>query len=969
MKNTLRKSVLALTVSTILFSAAPVYADDPQGSLVGKVEQANGTTLAGTTITITNIETGLTRTVTSTERGEYRFPLLPIGHYKITASKSGFEQVIADKVAISVGQRANVDFTLYEQGVERIEVSGARIAAFDVSSNTKGMVVDAETLDRMPVARNQTAVALLAPGTTKGDSAFGNLASIGGSSVAENAYYVNGLNITDFRKGLGSSDVPFDFYETFQVKTGGYKAEFGRSTGGVINATTKKGSNEFHFGANTYWEPKGLHEDSPDVVNRNGTIYQKKSDIGDSSLDGNIWASGPLIKDKLFFFALYNPRDINSRRFRTDGTQEDGKTDNAFWGGRIDWYITDDVVLDVTTFSDKRDDHYVDYNYDYDTNNRGEEVGSYTEKHGGKNYIANLNANVTDNLTVHASYGVNKNESTSVAPGDNCPIAYDARDPDTLKRLGCWDNSYRGATNDERKQYRFDVGYYVDDFFGAHELKAGIDVEELTSNTVEEYSGGTYYRYVTADRNDDGVLEDEVRVQVYNNNGSFKTTSTAFYVQDTWHVTDTLTLNLGIRNESFENDNKDGKSFIKMDNQWAPRLGFAWDINGDGESKLFGSYGRYHLGVAANTNIRLAGGELYTSDYYQFNGTINEDGSPSSIGNLTESHVYGNGEVPDTRAIVDQGIEPMYQDEYILGYSLQLTDDWSMSIVGTRRDLKSTIEDMAIDAALNTYAQENGYTDFEAGGFDYYVLGNPGKDMNVYIDLDGDGNPENINLSASELGYPKSERYYNAVDLIFDRMWDGKWMFHGSYTWSQSYGNNEGSVRSDNGQDDAGLTTLFDQPGLLDGAYGYLPNDRRHQIKMFGAYALDEAFTVSANFNWQSGRPKNAFGYHPTDEFAAAYGSESFYSLGEPSPRGSQGRLPSTWTLDLGLQWQTQFSEKYDLTLRADVFNVFNNDRATEVYEIYDDEDTGGASMDPMFGQATSYQTPRYVRLSASLKF
>lgn len=968
MKHSMRKSAIALAIGTVLFSAMPAFADDPQGSLAGKVEIANGQSLSGATITLLNLDTGLTRTVTSSGSGEYRFPQLPIGRYKVTAIKDGFEQVIAESVAINVGQRANVDFTLVNTGVEHIEVTGARISAIDVTSSSKGMVIDSVVLDRVPVARNQTAVALLAPGTTKGDSAFGNLAAIGGSSVGENAYYVNGLDITDFRKGLGGTTVPFDFYDTFQVKTGGYPAEFGRATGGVINATTKKGGNEFHAGANVYWEPKGLHEDKPNVFTRDGDLYLKRRDIADESLEGNVWASGPIIKDKLFFFALYNPRDIQSRRFLSDGTQEDGKTDNAFWGGRLDWYITDDIVWDFTTFSDKRDDDYVDYFYDTDTNVRGDEAATYTEKHGGKNWITNFNANVTDDLTVHASYGENKNESTSVAPGDDCPLAYDARGG-SLTRLGCWSNTNRGETNDKRKQYRFDVGYYLEDFLGSHEFKAGIDVEELTSKTVDEYSGGIYYRYVNADRNDDDVLEDEVRVRVYRNDGSFKTKSNAYYLQDAWHVTNDLTLNLGVRNESFENKNKDGKTFIKMDNQWAPRLGFAWDIKGDGESKLFGNYGRYHLGVATNTNIRLAGGELFTEDFYQLTGSINPDGSPTSIGALTEHHTYGNGEVPDTRGIVDQSIDPMYQDEYILGYSMQLTDDWSMTIQGTRRDLKSTIEDMAIDAALNNYAQAHGYTDFEAGGFDYYVLGNPSKDMKVAIDLDGDGIPEDISLTAEELGYPKSERYYNAVDFIFDRQWDGKWLFHGSYTWSKSYGNNEGSVRSDNGQDDAGLTTLFDQPGLLDGAFGNLPNDRRHQVKMFGAYGITDELTVSANFSWESGRPKNAFGYHPTDVFAQAYGSESFYSFGQLSPRGSQGRTPSTWTLDLGVQWEPRIFDDYKLKVRADVFNVFNNDRATEVGEIHDDEDTGGATVDPLFGQATNFQTPRYVRLSASLAF
>jgi len=168
-----------------------------------------------------------------------------------------------------------------------------------------------------------------------------------------------------------------------------------------------------------------------------------------------------------------------------------------------------------------------------------------------------------------------------------------------------------------------------------------------------------------------------------------------------------------------------------------------------------------------------------------------------------------------------------------------------------------------------------------------------------------------------------------------------------------------------------GLTTLFDQPGLLDGAYGDLPNDRRHQVKVFGSYAITENFNVGANFQFWTGRPKNAFGYHPTDVFAQAYGSESFYKNGVLAPRGSEGRTNSYWNLDLTASYNFELSEDYDLTVRADIFNVLNNDTVTEVNEIYDDEGdvAGSGAVNPNFGLPTAWQSPRYVRLSLNLKY
>ena len=228
-----------------------------------------------------------------------------------------------------------------------------------------------------------------------------------------------------------------------------------------------------------------------------------------------------------------------------------------------------------------------------------------------------------------------------------------------------------------------------------------------------------------------------------------------------------------------------------------------------------------------------------------------------------------------------------------------------------------------------------------------------------------------MDLSAEDLGYPESIRKYASVDVTFEKAWDGVWLLNAAYTWSHSWGNNEGYVRSDNGQDDAGLTTLFDQPGLLDGAYGDLPNDRRHQVKVFGSYAITENFNVGANFQFWTGRPKNAFGYHPTDVFAQAYGSESFYKNGVLAPRGSEGRTNSYWNLDLTASYNFELSEDYDLTVRADIFNVLNNDTVTEVNEIYDDEGdvAGSGAVNPNFGLPTAWQSPRYVRLSLNLKY
>ena len=412
------------------------------------------------------------------------------------------------------------------------------------------------------------------------------------------------------------------------------------------------------------------------------------------------------------------------------------------------------------------------------------------------------------------------------------------------------------------------------------------------------------------------------------------------------------------------------------DHKWAPRLGLSWDVKGDGESKVFANYGRYYLPVATNTNIRLAGDELYTRQYFDVE-SINDDFTPvlgEATGSLT---VYSDGTLKGTTETVNADLDPMYQDEYILGYEQVINESWSFGIKGTYRDLKSSLEDIAIDAGFDDYIQQEfGSSCTLCSGFHYYVLTNPGNDVTITTDPDGDGDVPygTYTIPADMLGYPEAERQYAAVDLTVDRAWDDIWMMSFTYTWSHSWGNTEGAVRSDNDQTDSGLTTNFDQPGLLDGAYGNLPNDRRHAVKLTGAYQLFENFTLGANFRWTSGRPLNSFGYHPTDLFASYYDAESFVKDGELVSRGSEGRTPSTWTLDLSAKYLIEL-EQADVALRADIFNLFNNDDATQLNEINEryagqsDEGIFLGEYNPSYGLPTSFQTPRYVRFSVEVNF
>jgi len=958
--NTLTIAALALGLSATGFAQS-----NTDGYIYGSVTGASNVTVIAD-----NIDTGLHRTAKTDSRGNYRINTLPVGSYTVSTMDGDKVGQVRENVRVSIGSGSSVHFGTGATdsdviSLEKFTVSGSLVSPIDVSQTESVTILREEVIDILPVPRTVAGIALLAPGTTQGDAAFGNLVSFGGSSVAENGYYINGFNVTNFRNGLGGSSVPFEFYKEFQVKTGGYGAEFGRSTGGVVNSVTKRGSNNWDFGANSYYYPTALRSNSPDIVWNGNRLANNRKDRAET-LENNIFVGGPIIKNRLFFYGLYNLRSAESSFVSGSSSFIKDTSTDPFWGAKLDWQITDSHSLEFTAFTDKQDITRDIWNYDGRIEARGTYVGESSFKRGGKNYIGAYTGRFFDDrLMLRAMYGEGTYDRTDAGAGDAFPLIIDAR-VSPAQSLGSWTASLPATQVDTRKAKRLDGEFTV----WNNRIRFGYDAEKNSSVDNIFYSGHVYYRYVNvpSSRRVNGVTApvgatQYVRERHYENGGGFIVDTTAWYVEDVVKfMDDRLILSLGLRNEAFDNLDVAGKSFINIKNQYAPRLAAAFDLKGDGKSKIFANYGKYYLPIASNTNIRLAGAEVFTEDYYVLN-SVGAGDLPSKGAVIGSQVVFSDGRIKDKREIVDGNIEPMYQDEIILGYQTAVGNNWSVGVRGIYRELAVTIEDVAIDAALNKYAESKGYDTlygFDAHGFDYYVLTNPGNPMNIFIDF-GSGSLESVDLPAADLGYPLSSRKYYALELSAERLWDGKWYASFNYTWSHSYGNNEGVVRSDNGQDDASLTTLFDQPGLLDGGYGNLPNDRRHSLKLFGAYKLSDEFTIGANAAIKSGRPINAFGLHPTDLFAQAYGAESFFKDGKLVPRGSVGTTNWTQRLDLSLKYKPSFA-KDRLTLGVDVFNILNASIATEVNELaeYDDGETR-----PDYLAPTVLQTPRYVRLSA----
>lgn len=1002
-------TIAAPATVALVAAALPTMAsaqDYTSGTLTGTVSDTGGSPVAGATVTVTSVAQGFTRTATTDADGQFRVPLIPIGSYRVAINANGYEPVTDSTATVRLGGESAYTFTLTTPGeVSELVITSAASPALDFAATTTGLTVDVEDLAKqVPIARNITAVTMLAPTAVQGESLFGNQPTIGGASVAENAFYVNGLNITNFDSYVGGATVPFEFYKSVEVKTGGYPAEFGRATGGVINAVTKSGTNDFMFALHGNWEPAEWASKARDTyLARNRIDYDMRKDL-------TVEAGGPIIRDRLFAYGLYQFRESDSRAAGITTRQYNVDTsDDPFWGVKLDGYITDEHRLEFTYFDTSRETQRDTYRYtrtdDVISDNT---IGGAIYEFGGPSWVARYTGQFTDWLTLSAAYGVSEDRDSffsSVDPTISRVIDYRSG---TAITVGPQTNSY-GTDEIETKRefYRVDADIYFS-LMGDHHVRMGYDNEQTTlfhANILAGpgVAGGLIYVFESA--GDDPVNGDLLPagelyadvVHLLMGGSEVEGENQSFYIQDAWDITPNLSLQLGLRYDEFQVSNLSGETAVDLKDNWGPRIGFTWDPTGDRRDKVYGSYGRYFIPPASNLSFR--GRDLYFEDFFRITSfdpatgavvlgeQLTTTNAPNLAGfgasecpaggygatNAVGCLVYGNGSQEPAFSKTALDLKATYEDEFIIGYQRRMDDLWTVGARLTYRTLGDVSEDVAIDQNVIDYCVANGIAGCGSiwfGDYQYVVL-NPGQTVQFYTrdPLPGQTAPTLITLTAEELGYPEPKREYLAFELSFERAFDGVWSLQGSYVASESEGNYEGTVRSEEGQTDAGSTVLFDHIGLQDYAYGLLPNHRGHQFKMFGSYQVTEQLLVGGNLSVTSPRPYGCRGLHPTEPDARAYGAASWFCRGEPTPRGSQ----------MESDWITRFdvSARYtvpsfgfvpgELTLRADIFNVFNLSGITELEEEGDIDPSGAAN--PNYGLPVGYQTPRYVRIGFDWEF
>src|SRR5215471_1029049 len=302
-----------------LLSTDQASAQVAGGTILGTVRDTSGASIPGAKVSIRNTATGITTTLMTNEYGLYRAPNLIPGTYLVTASASGFATVVESNLILEVGAELPVNLQLRAGGVnERVEVT-ADVPDVATSNSTVSAVVNERTVQELPLnARDWTALANLEPGVAtvrlvglnanpaRVNRGWGTQLTIGGNRPQQNNYRMNGVSINDYGNGAPGSvlggDLGVDAIQEFSVVTSNASADYGRSSGGIINAITRSGTNSFHGSAYEFIRNSALDARNPFDFNPvSGLPFIppfKRNQFGGT-------AGGPIKKDKMFIFGDY----------------------------------------------------------------------------------------------------------------------------------------------------------------------------------------------------------------------------------------------------------------------------------------------------------------------------------------------------------------------------------------------------------------------------------------------------------------------------------------------------------------------------------------------------------------------------------------------------------------------------------------------------------------------------------------
>jgi hypothetical protein len=1065
-----------LILLTALALVGPAVAQDisTKGGISGTIVDTTGAVVPGATVTITG-PIG-ERVVITDASGNYDVSNLIPGLYTVKASLSGFKTASAPDVTVYVGKSTSVRLTLSTGDItETIEVVGGAVD-IDTSNTAIGSNLNSQVFANLPVQRRVDSLFYLAPGVTESQRGGRSNPSISGGSALDNLYVADGVNITDssfgglgvFSRVYGTLGVGINtaFVEEVQVKTGGFEPQYGQSQGGIVNIITRSGGREWRGSVSGFWQPGSMEatREQPDDTRVNKVGERVHEDFWDVGFD----LGGPLVKDKLFFYGNFNPsyRYDNVLAARNAGLRALGEMERKYstynYAAKLDWNLAPSHQINFSIFGDPSSTNVAPFNTLTIDNTSANSALDY----GTRNVAVRYNGILSNtwSLNISGSQGTNHFDETDF---DNVYQVIDRTQPSrgnfTAMGLGFFEptegKTWR-ATIDTTKQFTaggdhsFSVGFQyqrgeydgirdrsgpkftvpatnadgsaqVPDFAVGQPLNAAFSLRLAPSTCslcpMVERNGQLVRVFLRQDRGEFGGAAFETRSNY-----------TAFYAQDTWRVGKKLTLLLGIRQESEELIGNPGPSGERINsegsftNQWSPRLGFTFDPKGEGKTKLYYNFGRFHEYIPldmAERSLSAEQGFIGANYAPEFTidsqgrriATINEFGTVTPI--IDAAHWINNGaaggtsggvniSLQDPHSPILEGTKLGYSDEHLVGFEQQLPGNIVFSIRYLNRQMKRIVEDAAVvmpeGASFfgTTYFITNVNSSVDAGVNPPEFVYNPGDPLPAGCDPDLDagtfvppgGGPErgacfaavgaNGQPSGSSGadgvpdGFPDVSHKYQAIEVEMNKRFSQGWQLLANYRWAKLEGNFEGHFRNDNGQTDPAISSLFDftegELGLLGDQFatGPLNTDRKHIVNLYGSYAFagGTGLNLGAGIRMETGVPISEFWAHP------AYLNAGEVPVGG---RGALGRSDTHTRVDFHADYPIKFSDKRKLTVSADIFNLFNSQQVRETDQLREstfgqlNPDFTQAGFAPGFGPRVigSYYNPFSVRFGVKLDF
>jgi hypothetical protein len=697
-----------------LLAAVPTIAQQTTGTLQGRVEDTTGGALPGVNVEARQPDTGYSRLVVTDAQGVYRLTALPVGRYDVSVELSGFRSVDRQGVIINVGQIIDVDFRLEVATVaETIQVTG-EVPLIQSSNSSVGGVVDIGRIEQLPLNGRQFAnLAATIPGVGLGfhtDPTKSTQYSpqINGGNGRNVNYQIDGGDNNDDTVGGLLQLFPLEAIQEFNFQTQRFKAEYGRSNGGVLNVVTKSGTNQFSGSFFEFFRDQALNAETQNerLANLDKQDY-RKNQFGGSF-------GGPIQRNKAFFFvAVERTQQDTTQVVNTRGLFPD--KDGVFGVPYRENLLTAKASANLTPA------HFLAVRYGRNTNSQpyGAAVNSTDDNWGdsvnGFNSI-NLNHNwvvggtkLNEFIFQYADFR-NNIASRSSAPNESFPIGV---------TIGANGNTPQ-TTEQKKWQFRDDFSWHITGKGGiGHDLKTGVNfINEphlfITFNTGK---GAVFYTHLTNELT--GPIS-TVSMSDGDAEANIPTKQFAWYIQDDWRPTDRLTVNLGLRWDlitglSDIDQTKNANYILVRDaaragrfnslpgpiaeimnhfaeepqndtNNFQPRLGAVYDLRGDNKDVIRGGWGIYMDFGYTNSNslfaVADASGKGFGNVFNVNNqaGIRNPDGSFFRVGQplsniASQNQAVVTGAFPLFGQWVDPLLEMPYQIQSNLGWSHEITSN------------------------------------------------------------------------------------------------------------------------------------------------------------------------------------------------------------------------------------------------------------------------------------------------------